>query len=619
MARIFAPLVLVILLLLGAFWRTSGRPRADLVIVNRTEVSTLDPSQLSWQHDFRMARLVYEGLTRQDALDPNLAILPAAAESWEVSADGRVYLFRIRGSAKWSTGDSLGSDDFVAGWQRMLLPDAAADYLTLFHLIEGGQEFSQWRATALQTFTLDPERRGDAQAAAQLWQETLTRFQESVGVKALDDRTLEVRLIHPVPYFLDLLAFPAFVPQHASTLESIRSIDPRTGAAVWASIWTKPASLVTNGPMRLTEWRFKRGMRFEKDAAYWDASSVTLGSIDVPTINDPNAQVLAFRSGAADWVSDVSPGYRGDMIAEKAAYWMEHAASIGPLLRAGANPIEVDAALPADPSNLVHVLPSFGTYFYNFNCGPTLPDGRANPFADARVRKAFSICVDKQSLTGNVRRSGEPVAHTLIPPGSIAGHVSPKGLMRDDAAAAALFAAAGYTAGAGFPEVELLFNKDGGHDLIAQAVARDWARALGVKVRLVQKETKVFSADLKAGRFMISRASWFGDYGDATTFLDINRTGDGNNDRRFSSLALDRLLDAAANQSDPFLRSGLLAEAERVLIEDECPVLPLFHYVEVSLFDATRLQGLGAHPRQIQDLARLRVIPRSRAQRAAAP
>ncbi|MDI1290408.1 MAG: hypothetical protein PSX37_10725, partial [bacterium] len=111
-------------------------------------------------------------------------------------------------------------------------------------------------------------------------------------------------------------------------------------------------------------------------------------------------------------------------------------------------------------------------------------------------------------------------------------------------------------------------------------------------------------------RFMVSRASWFGDYGDPTTFLDINRTGNGNNDRRFSSPAFDAILDKAAIETDAGVRSHLLSEAERMLIDDECPLLPLFHYVEVSLFDATRLHGLGAHPRQIQDLARLRTLDR---------
>jgi len=596
-------------LLVWGLSQDSQATRADLVIVNRNEVSTLDPSQLSWQHDFRMARLVFEGLTRQDATDPDLAILPAVAESWTLSDNATVYTFRLRPSARWSNGDHVTAHDFVSAWRRMLLPDAAADYLTLFHLIDGGNTFTQWRAEALKTFAADATRRNNAAAAMALWEETRQRFAADVGIHAIDDLTLEVRLVAPTPYFLDLVAFPAFVPQHAATLDAIQTIDPRTAALVWAPIWTKPDRLVTNGPMRLVQWRFKRSMRFERDPGYWDASSVTLNSIDVPTIEDPNAQVLAFRSGVADWVSDVSPGYRGDMIARKDNYWKAHETEIAPLRSAGKNPIEVDAALPADPANFIHVLPSFGTYFYNFNCGPTLPDGRPNPFADARVRRAFSMCIDKQSLTRNVRRSGEREANSLIPPGSIPGHLSPKGLLRDDAAAASWLAQAGYPGGANFPEVELLFNKDGGHDIIAQAISRDWERALGVKVRLVQKETKVFSSDLKAGRFMVSRASWFGDYGDATTFLDINRTGNGNNDRRFSSSAFDALLDAAASETNPAKRAGLLSEAERLLAEVECPLLPLFHYVEVSLFDATRLKGLGAHPRQIQDLARLRLLP----------
>lgn len=607
MIRILAPLVLVFAGIVWGISREATRDPADLVLVNRNEVSTLDPSQMSWQHDFRVARLVFEGLTRQDVLDPKLAIRPAVAESWVVSPDGLEYTFRIRAGAVWSTGEPVTARDFVAGWRRMMLPDAAADYLALFHLIEGAADFTRWRAQELAAFAKDPARRGDAKAAEALWKQTLAQFDDVVGVRAVDANTLRVRLVAPTPYFLDLVAFPAFVPQNEKMLADSTVVDARTGAVGTGSIWTRAGRIATNGPMLMTEWRFKRGMRFEKNPRYWDAGSIVLGSIDITTIEDPNAQVLAFRSGAVDWVSDVSPGYRGDMIALKEAYWKTHAERVAAAKKLGRNPIEIDAALPAHPDNFIHVLPSFGTYFYNFNCGSTLPDGRPNPFADSRVRRAFAMCIDKESLTRDVRRSGEPVALSLIPPGSIPGHRSPTGIVRNDVRAAELLAEAGFPKGEGFPEVELLFNKDGGHDLIAQTVAKDWERALGVRVRFVQKETKVFSSDLKAGRFMISRASWFGDYGDATTFLDINRTGNGNNDRRFSSPAFDAILDRAANETNSDARAVLLADAERLLVEDECPFLPLFHYVEVSLFDAASLQGIGAHPRQIQDLARLRL------------
>ena len=314
MIRILAPLVLVFAAIVWGFSHEATRERADLVLVNRNEVSTLDPSQLSWQHDFRVARLIFEGLTRQDALDPKLKIQPAAAESWSISADAREYTFRLRPHAAWSSGDPVTAHDFVVGWRRMMLPDAAADYLTLFHLIEGAKEFTSWRSEELAAFAKDPARRGDASAAAELWKQTLDRFDALVKVQAIDERTLRVRLVAPTPYFLDLVAFPAFVPQHQLTLDAATVVDPRTGAVSVGSLWTRAEQVITNGPMLLTDWRFKRGMRFERNPAYWDAASVVLRSIDIPTIEDPNAQVLSFRSGAVDWVSDVSPGYRGDMI-----------------------------------------------------------------------------------------------------------------------------------------------------------------------------------------------------------------------------------------------------------------------------------------------------------------
>jgi oligopeptide transport system substrate-binding protein len=157
--------------------------------------------------------------------------------------------------------------------------------------------------------------------------------------------------------------------------------------------------------------------------------------------------------------------------------------------------------------------------------------------------------------------------------------------------------------------LEVLFNKDGGHDLIAQAVAKDWERELGISVRLVMKETRVFKDDLRLGRYMVSRASWFGDYGDPTTFLDVNRSDDNNNDRKYTSERFDGLLAAAADlHADPAARMGVLTRAETMLVEEDLPLLPLFHYVELNLFDASKIAGATTHARQVQDLTRLDVL-----------
>lgn len=590
----------LLVVLLALAMRSGEAPRADFAFINQGEVNTLDFSQMSWMQDFRVARIISEGLCRRDVLSKNYATIPGVAASWEVSSDALTYTFHLRNDARWSNGDRVLASDFVYTWRRTMLPELGSDYAKLLGLIRGGKQFMANRAEALKGFALDASIADRSAAARELWEVACREFDTLVGLHAPDERTLVIELERPVPYFLDLMAFPAFFPIHPPTIEASTTIDPVSGGMRLAPGSFEPPRLVTNGPFVLSRWRFKRDMRFEANPHYWNASRLALTSISIPSIDDGNAQVMAFRGGVADWTSGVSGNYVAKLLADKAAFRAEHADTVARLRAIGANELEIDQELPDDSRNHIHTFPSFGTYFYNFNCRERLADGRPNPFADARIRRAFAMSVDKQSLVENIRRTGEPAASTLIPPGSIPGYHSPAGLKFDPALARTLLDEA--LAGGAMPEVELLFNKEGGHDLIAQAISRDWKKHLGVSVRLVQKETRSFREDVKGGNFMVSRATWFGDYGDPSTFLDLNTTGNGNNDRGFSSGRYDALLDQAAKTIEPPERLALLGRAEQILLEEESPVLPLFQYVQVYLFDAHRVKGVSVHPRQEQSL-----------------
>lgn len=585
-------------MVVGAIATDRPAPRADFTFVNRGDVTTLDLQRMSWMQDLRVARILFEGLVRLDVFTHEYGIEPGVADRWEVSDDGLVYTFHLRENARWSNGEPVTADDFVFSWRRALLPDTASDYTGLFQLIRGGKEFFEWRAAALAELARSGPDIGEAR---RLWAETERRFAGTIGLRAVDARTLRVELVRPTPYFLDLCAFPVFYPVYPPLVRRHETLQP-DGRIEQASGWTKPPHLVSNGAFRLTVWRYKRDMRFERNEHYWDAANIAIDSIAIPSIEDPNAQVLAFTSGSVDWTSDVTPAYRAEMLAEKRRFYEEHRETYERLRAMGLDQFEIDRRLPNDPRAHIHAVPSFGTYFYNFNCRPRLDDGRENPFRDARVRRAFAMAVDKRALVEQVRRCGEPAATTLIPPGSIGGYDSPAGLPFDPARARALLAEAGWPDPSKFPTVEILFNKDGGHDLIAQAVAKDWQRNLGVSVSLGQKEVKIIRDDLKNGNFMVSRAGWYGDYGDPTTFLDINRSDDGNNDRKYSNPAYDALLDRAAMERDPARRMDLLEEAERIIVDEDVPLLPLFHYVTIYLFDAHRISGINAHPRVTQSL-----------------
>ncbi len=593
MLRMLAPLVA--LMVIGALVLATDRPRprADFTFANHGEVNTLDPQKMSWMYDLRMGRMLYEGLVRQDFLGAEPGIRPGVAERWTISDDGRTYTFHFRADAKWSSGEPVRASDFVFSWRRAMLPDTACDYTAMFQLIEGGKEFFEWRTAALEAF-----KPGDDAEA--LWARTRAKFDEIVRLRAIDDRTLSFTLRRPVPYFLDMCGFPVFFPVCPDLLARYEAPEIATGRITPRSGWTKPGVLVGNGPFVLTAWRFKRDMDFARSPTYWDRARLNFDTVRCVCIEDVSAQVLAARAGTIDWLSDAAASFRSDMLADRRAYEREHQPEIDAMRAAGLDQTTIERRLPDDPRNRIHAFPSFGTYFYSFNCKPTLMDGRSNPFADKRVRRAFALAMDKERIAVQVRRIGEPAAATLVPRGSIPGYASPRGLGRDAAEAKRLLAEAGYAGGKGLPTIQILFTRDAGHEFIAQSAKKDWEEILGASVELSQREVKSFKNDLRKGNFMVARSSWFGDYLDPSTFLDINRTGDGNNDRKYSSPEYDGLLARAEETTDRATRMQLLAAAERLLVEEDLPILPIFQYVDVSMYDPLRLTGLTSHPRQDQ-------------------
>jgi oligopeptide transport system substrate-binding protein len=594
MLRLALPFILLLALVVASVATDRPLPRADFTFINSSDTTTLDPQRMSWMQDLRLAHVIYEGLVRNDPFTWGFDVKPGVAERWEVSSDGRTYTFHLRPDAKWSNGDVVRAGDFVFAWRRALLPETASDYTGMFQLIRGGEEFFRWRTEQLALFA-----KGEGGGTgADLWARTLAKFDELVGLKALDERTLVVELVNPVPYFLDLCAFGVFSPVYPPLVAPYEKPDPKTGRLISYRDWTKPPKLVSNGPFELKVWRFKRDLRLERNPHYWDQASIAIDSINIPSVEDQNARVLAFNTGAVDWVSDVAAQYRPEILAKKLEFYAEHREQYEALRAKGLDQFEIDRLLPEDPRKHVHAVPAFGTYFYNFNCLPQLRDGRPNPFFDARVRRAFAMAVDKKGLVDAVIRLGNPVAGTLIPPNSLGGYRSPKGLGYDPAAARRLLAEAGYREGGDFPiVVEIVFNKDGGHDKIAEFIARNWQDNLGVQVRLSQKETMVFKTQVRNADYIVSRGSWYGDYGDATTFLDLSRSWDGNNDRKYNSPAYDKLLEDAGRELDPEKRMRILEGAERLIMEEDLPVLPLFHYVSVYLFDPHRITGVSSHPR----------------------
>ncbi len=607
-----------LVVLLGALLATviaaeDRRPRAEVVFAQSADCFTLDPQRMTYQQDLRLARGLFEGLVRTDP-DTGEPV-PGVATRWSASPDGLEWRFELDPEARWSDGSPVVAEDFRRGILRALLPDTAADYSGLLMAIDGAPEFFAWRAEQLAGFDAENTSAEDA------WREAIARFDETVGLACPDDRTLLLRLSQPVPYLLNLLAFPVCSPVHRPTIDRFSRLDPTTGRREEDPAWMKPGTLVSNGPYQLSRRRYKRDIRLERNPHFRDPSRIASESIEAVVVEDPSTAVLAFVSGEFDWLTDVSAGYRAELLEERRAFDERHADAFASQVAAG---MHSDASLaglpePADGERRdIHALSTFGTDFFHFNCNERLPDGRENPFADPRVRRAFALACDKRALVDRVTRLSEPIADTFIPPGVIPGYVGPKGLGFDPDAARRELAAAGWedrdgdgrlenAAGEPFPVVDLLYSTGSSrYRDLSLALRSMWQESLGVEIECRGQEQRFYKEDLRRGRFMIGRGGWFGDFLDPTTFLDLCRTGDGNNVRGYSSDRVDALLDRAAAERDPARRFEILAEAERIVCEEDLPILPICRYVTITMYDPANFTGLSRHAMLDHRLERLR-------------
>ncbi|HVZ94041.1 MAG TPA: peptide ABC transporter substrate-binding protein [Phycisphaerales bacterium] len=587
--RRFALALLILAALLAGLVATQRNtaPRADFTYLEVQDIHTLDPQRMSYQQDMRLAYALFEGLVRWDTQSEDFHVVPALAKSWETSQDRTTYTFHLRAEARWSNNDPVRASDFLYAWRRAMTPDTAADYSALFFRIKGAEEFFRWRTEQLAAYAARPDSEKSREAAATLSREADEQFRKLVALEAPDDHTLIVTLVRPTAYFLDLCAFASFLPVHPANVERFVTADPRTGARRQDSGWTRPDHLITNGPYILRDWKFKRELLLERSTTYTGPATPRSNLIRMLPIGEPNTAVLAYATGSADWISDVNVDYIPELIEQT----------------------------KRGERTDFHAFNSFGTYFWNFNCAERFPDGSPNPLHDPRVRRAFALAIKKSDLTDLVRRRGESPRDTLIPPGSIAGYHSPKGLPYDPARAKRELADAGWTlhdgaaptdsSGREFPVVTMLVPGTPAHHVdTALTLGRMWEETLGVRTRVEVKDTKSIKADLTRRSYMTSRAIWFGDYGDPVSFLDINRSTDGNNDRAFNSPRYDSLLDQAEREPDPAARLKLLEEAERILVEEEVPLIPLYAMMEFQFFPKN-VTGLSSHPRRVQYLWQL--------------
>ena len=373
----------------------------------------------------------------------------------------------------------------------------------------------------------------------------ITDFNE-VGVKAPDDRTLVVTLENPVPYFKDLIAFMAFCPIHVPSFEKL------------GATYFKPGQLVGNGPYQLKEWRLNDRIRLERNPTYWDAANVKMASVDVLPIDNPSTAVNLFLTGGSDLMMDkgLIPNALADELRKKPYF---------------------------------HHKPFLATWFIRFNA-------KRKPYDDPRVRKALTLVLDRDRIVNAVTRLGEVPAFTITPPGTGDNYQPPAGLHPDITEAKRLLAAAGFPDGRGFPVLSFLYPSKFPSDRgIAVELQSMWQRHLGITVALTSEEYKTYLDSQKKVDYDVCRSSWVGDYNDPNTFLDMFLTTSGNNRTGWSSAAYDALISLAAAEADATKRYAILKQAETQLIETECVIAPVYHYVGVQFYQPEFLGGVEAN------------------------
>lgn len=461
--------------------------------VSGGEPPSADPGLATDAVSFDIITANYEGLTRygQDG-----KLVNGALESYVVSPDQLKYTFKLKKDLKWSNGDPLTAHDFEFAWKRNLDPKTAAEYAYQLYYIKGAEEFNTGKGKV-----------------------------EDVGVKAVDDTTLEVTLKAPTPFFYELTAFPTLFPLHKKTVEA----NPN-----WAN---DAKTYIGNGPFKMESWEHKDKMVLVKNDNYWDKENVKLDRIEFAMIEDDNTAHALYDSGELDWGGEPAYGMPIDLIAK-----VREEGKLG---------------LKEEP----------GTDAVIFNT-------QKPPFTNKKIRQAFAYALNRQSLIDNVVQTGVPAAYGWVPPTM---SLKPEGYFKEDVAKAKQLLAEGMKelGLTKFPTVTYAYNTADKNKKVAEALQEQWRKSLGVDVKLQNSEWKVFLKDRNTGNYQLGRYAWSADFNDPVNFLELFKDKNGgNNDADYDNRKFRELINQSYLETDPEKRKKLLLQAETIMMED-MPLAPL--------------------------------------------
>lgn len=468
---------------------------------------SIDPQLIEETAGGHVARQLFEGLLTQNA---DGTLRPGVAEAWS-SEDNQTWVFNLREDARWSNGDPVTAHDFVFAWQRAADPATASEYAWYV-------ELSQIRNAAAAIA-------GEVPAT-------------ELGVRAIDDQTLEVTLSQPLPYFPQMTVHYTFMPTHQPTIEA------------HGATWTNPDNIVSNGAYVLDDIAVNEFFRLVPNPEYHGADDVIITEITGFVINDANQALTRFQAGEFDMMDE---------------------------LPAGSYP-----RLEEEMPETTHAVPRLCSYYYIVNQSETGHEALQDP----RVRTALSYAINRNVITDQVLQAGQAPAYSFthwatagfdLPEIDYATWTQEERMAR----AMELMVEAGY--GPDNPiEVNLIYNTSENHRQIATVISQMW-RPLGVTTTLNNYEWQSY-LDIRGNQnFDIARGAWCGDYNEASTFLDLLTSNNDNNDGRYSSDEVDRLMAASVTEADP---QPTYTQVEQILAEDMA-ILPIYHYTQNFVLDPT--------------------------------
>ena len=485
----------------------------ELVRGNGTEVATLDPHKSQGVPESHVIRDLLEGLVNQDG-DGNT--IPGVAESWETT-DNKTFTFHLRKDAKWSNGDPVTANDFVYSFQRAVDPLTASPY----------------------AWYMEYTKMANAKDIV-----AGKKDKSELGVKALDDYTLEVTLDTAVPYFVMMMGHTTVKPVHKATVEK------------FGDQWTKPENFVGNGAFVPNQWVVNERLELVRNENYWDNEHTVLNKVTFLPIENQVAEMNRFLSGELDFTYEV--------------------------------PNEHFRRLQKEYPEDVNIKGNLCTYYYQFNA-------QKAPFDDVRVRKAMSYAMDRDIVTKAILGQGQKPAYFLTPEITAGfdpvtpeyGQLSQKERIAE---AKRLLEEAGYTKSNPL-EFSLLYNTSENHKKLAVAIASMWKKELGINAKLENQEWKSYLDSKDTGNFDVARAGWCGDYNEASSFLTLMVSQNTTAGQHYKSADYDKIIDKALSSTSEEERTKLYIEAEKLLAKD-MPIAPVYQYVTTRLVSPQ----LGGYP-----------------------